>query len=135
MLIAPADQVGEADWLHRALFGVAVPPPLAARYAVALACLDIPAGSGQQGTIERVVTARLDVEAVELALRRRGPHLLTRKLHALTFLAETTHGYHDRFVLERRSRTAAFATLISAGARSAYKWLKGRYLVWRHGLV
>jgi hypothetical protein len=125
----------EAEWLHRALFGCPPREVLLSRYAEALRHVLLQADARESLTVQKVVECRLDAEAVEFALRRPVPHLLTRKLQALAILAEATDGYHEFFTNRRDSRAAAFASLAAAALRTPVKKLRGKYLVWRHKLV
>jgi hypothetical protein len=125
----------EAQWLHRALFGCPPRVVLLERYAEAMRHVLLQVDPQESSTVQKVVDLKLDVEAVELALRRPVPHLLTRKLQALAILAEATDGYHAYFTNDRDSRFAAFASLAAAAIRTPLAKLQGKYLVWRHELV
>lgn len=134
----PANSIAlhaEAKWLHRALFDCAPHESLLTHYADAMQRILLQADPAQSLTVQKVVQHQLDPEAVELALRKPIPHLLTRKLHALALLAEATEGYHVYFTNRRSTRLAAFATLTAAVLRTVFKKLQGWYLVWRHELV
>jgi hypothetical protein len=87
-----------------------------------------------------VVAQRLDAEAVEFALRRRGlqgDHWgdLARRMQILCYLVEVQPAYFGEFVNVESSRGRAWAGLLGATLRSAWKLVKGEYLVRRHGLV
>jgi hypothetical protein len=108
---------------------------LLSRYAAAMQHILLQVDPAQALTVQKTVQYRLDVEAVELALRRPIAHLLTRKLQALALLAEATEGYHDYFANRRGTRVLAFAALTAAVLRTMVKKLKGLYLVRRYKLV
>jgi len=94
--------------------------------------------------VARVVAQRLDAEAVEFALRRRGTRGgvpgepgrdLARRMQILCYLVEVQPAYMGEFVDRESSPGRAWAALAGATLRSAWKLLKGEYLVRRHGLV
>lgn len=125
----------EAIWLHRALFDCAPHPLLLARYAQAMQHVLLQVDPAQALTVQKIVQLQLNAEAVELALRRPLPHVLTRKLHALAILAEATEGYHIYFANRHTTRLAALGALTAAVLRTVWKKIFGRFLVWRHDLV
>jgi hypothetical protein len=86
--------------------------------------------------VAKVVARRLDAEAVEFALRRRGLGCdLARRMQILCYLVEVQPAYLGEFINVESSRGRAWAALLSATLRSAWKLVKGEYLVRRHGLV
>jgi hypothetical protein len=124
----------EARHLHASLFGRAIDPAVAARYEQAHRELGLE--SEPSAVAAAVVARRLDAEAVEFALRRRGVgRELTRKMQLLCYLAEVRSEYLGEFVNLRPSRAGAAAALAAATIRSAWKLAKGTFLVRRHGLV
>jgi hypothetical protein len=83
-----------------------------------------------------VVARRLDAEAVEFALRRRGQAGdLARRMQILCYLVEVQPAYFGEFINAEKSRGRAWAALAGATLRSVWKLVKGEYLVHRHGLV
>jgi hypothetical protein len=126
----------EARHLHACLFRAPLDAVTAARYEAAL-CEMNAAGSP---VVARVVARRLDAEAVEFALRRRGSlgdqgRDLARRMQILCYLVEVQPAYFGEFVNAENSRSRAWAALAGATLRSAWKLVKGEYLVRRHGLV
>ena len=86
--------------------------------------------------MERVVSRGLDAEAVELALRlRRGPTVLTRKIQILFYLLEVRSAYHSFFFGGAESRPRAFLGLANAVFKTGMKYVKGAYLLRKHGLI
>lgn len=89
-----------------------------------------------QACVGRIVALRLDVVAVEFALRRRHacPEL-TRKLQIISYLAEVRAEYQDDFIATRREPVRAtfvlFWTIFGAG----WKLVKGECLVRLYGLL
>jgi hypothetical protein len=87
-------------------------------------------------TIDVVVQNGLDVEAIEIFLRRKDrPHLLTMKLQALIYLAELSASHCALFVNQTDSQGDAVLTVIGALAKWPYSFIKGAYLAWRYELV
>lgn len=83
----------------------------------------------------RIMSKRLDVEAVEFALRRRRlcPEL-TRKLQILSYLVEIQGPYQDDFVVAKRCPVRAALTLLWQIPSTGWKFLKGECLVRLYGL-
>jgi hypothetical protein len=120
--------------LHACLFAAPPDPVVIARYEVghALACPDMLSAS----MVAKVVARKLDAEAVEFALRRRGKgRELARKMQILCYLVEVRPEYFNRFVNTETSRRRAWSAVGGATLRSAWKLLKGEYLIRRHGLL
>jgi hypothetical protein len=128
----------EARYLHDCLFAIPLDPLVVQRYEAAhlQAALANPECLPDPSVVTKIVTKELDAEAVEFALRRRGQgRELTRKMQTLCYLVEVRPAYLVQFVNLESSRSGAWAALIGATIGSAWKLLKGEYLVRRHGLV
>jgi hypothetical protein len=124
----------EARHLHACLFQLPLDPIVISRYEAAHRQLF--ADEAQSVVVATVVARRLDAEAVEFALRRRGAgRQLTRKLQVICYLVEVRSAYYSQFVNTGSSRLRAVASLLAATLSCAWKRLKGEYLVRRHGLV
>lgn len=122
----------EARYLHACLFRAPLNADTVARYEAALREM----GAAASPVVARVVAQRLDAEAVEFALRRRDlGRDLVRRMQILCYLVEVQPAYFGEFVNVERSRGRAWAGLLGATLRSAWKLVKGEYLVRRHGLV
>jgi hypothetical protein len=126
----------EARHLHACLFRAPLDAVTVARYEAALREM----GAAASPVLVRVVARRLDAEAVELALRRRGlagnqGRDLARRMQILCYLVEVQPAYLGEFINAEKSRGRAWAELVGATLRSAWKLVKGEYLVRRHGLV
>jgi hypothetical protein len=127
----------EARHLHACLFPVPADAVMVARYEAAHREASAPESSR---IVAKVVARALDAEAVEFALRRRGSvdnpgRELARKMQIVCYLVEVRPEYFDEFVNMQSSRRRAWAALTGATLRSAWKLLKGEYLIRRHGLV
>jgi hypothetical protein len=128
----------EARYLHACLFRAPLDAVTVARYEAALEvghALACP-GAVNLSVVSKVVARSLDAEAVEFALRRLDlGRDLARRMQILCYLVEVQPAYFGEFVNVERSRGRAWAGLLGATLRSAWKLVKGEYLVRRHGLV
>jgi hypothetical protein len=124
----------EARFLHACLFAQPLDQSVIARYQAAHEQL-FP-GEEPSAAVARVVSRRLDAEAVEFALRRRGAGgQLTRKMQVLCYLVEVRSAYLPEFVNLEPGRARAILGLAGETARAFWKLIKGEYLVRRHGLL
>lgn len=124
----------EAHYFHLSLFHRPPDALTVSRYAAAHRGL-FP-NAQDPPWIARIVHRRLDPEAIEFALRRRGlGRELTRKLQILCYLAECRSAYLPRFVNLHRSRWRAWAALAAATFGAGWKLCKGELAIRRHGLL
>lgn len=125
----------EGVYLHRAVFGFEPAAEIVERYAAAnIQCLGKLAH--EQYRVDRIIERKLDVEAVECAMRHRDPgNLLTCKLQVLLYLVEVRRGYYRLFFNEKSTPIAGKVRICLAVIRSAYKIVKGHVLIRRHKLV
>ncbi len=136
MPTAAEDLKAEADALHRVLFGRPVPEDLARRYVDANLSWLGQAPPALPISVDTIFRRRLDLEAVEFALRlRERNNPLTRKMHTLCYLAEVRSENYAIFVQQKNRFLTALATLVLLSFRSLYKLVKGTYLVWRFRVV
>ena len=120
--------------MHACLFGGAIDEIVVARYEAAVQLRF--SGQAEAYATSVIVTRRLDAEAVEYALRRRGlGRDLARRMQVLCYLVEVRPRYLGEFVSLKFSRGKAWSALFGTTLRSGWKLLKGEYLVRRHGLV
>ena len=124
----------EARYFHAAFFRGAPPPEVVERYVAANRHCFPFIEERYERAIRTLISRRLDVEAVEFALRRTNP-LLTRKIQVLFFLLEVRSGYYGRFVNCEAGAGRAWADLAGSVARAVWKRVKGEYLVRRYGLA
>jgi hypothetical protein len=122
----------EARYLHRAFFGNDPSAEVVDRYISAnLICR-----CENDALTSKVVAQGLDAEAIELTLRlRHGPTILTKKIRILFYLLEVRSAYYPFFVGREESRIRALSCVLYAALPTAVKYVKGAYLVHRHGLV
>jgi len=124
----------EARYLHAALFACPLPGEVVERYAAAHGALfpDMQAGP----LVRKIVARRLDAEAIEFVLRRRSPqNPLTAKMQILCYLVEVRAAYFPYFFNAGDSTLHTFGELLFSGVLAGWKLIKGRYLIWRHGLL
>jgi hypothetical protein len=82
------------------------------------------------------VERRLDAEAIEYALRRRGQgRELTRKLQIVCYLAEARAACLGEFVNLEAAGARAWVLLTGATLGAAWKLCKGEFTIRRHGLL
>jgi hypothetical protein len=124
----------EARYFHASLFHRPADDTTIARYTAAHRHL-FPDDSPSH-LVTQIVTRRLDAEAIEFALRRRGrgPEL-TRKLQIVCYLVEVRSTYLTEFVNLHASRVRAWTTLTGATLGAIWKLCKGEYTIRRHGLL
>jgi len=123
----------EARFLHASLFSRPLDEKIVERYEAAHHAL-FP--NGTPGAVARIVALRLDVEAVEFALRRRHacPEL-TRKIQILSYLVEVRAEYQDDFISVRREPVRAILVLSWRILGAGWKLIKGECLVRIYGLL
>lgn len=87
-------------------------------------------------TIDTIVSSALDVEAIELVFRlRRRDNVLTKKIQILFYLVEVRAQYYGDFVGETQGRAQALRRILLASVSTVFKFLKGKYLVWKFDLA
>ena len=123
----------EAHYLHSCLFRSPPDDRTVQRYLAAHRQLFFGQASNH---VARVIERKLDAEAVEFALRRRGAGVeLTRKLQIICYLAEVRARYLGYFINQRRSRAAAWVAVALAALSAPWKLAKGEYTIRRNGLL
>ena len=122
----------EARWLFRAIFGDLPEAEVVEGYVRAhrFYCTNDKAVA----FLQVIVQSRLDVEAIELVLRRRRT-VLSRKCRMLVYLAEAKPSHYLRLVNTQARPVHGSMALVFAGVRTATKYLKGLWLVRRHSLA
>jgi hypothetical protein len=131
--LGPAHLDEEARYLYRALFSKPIDDLTIERYADAHQQL-FPE-LAPTALLENILVRRLDAEAVEVALRRRSPsNPLTRKFQILSYLAEVQPDQRPAFYQLTQSRAGAWAAILAALVRHAWKSVKGVWVVKQYGL-
>jgi hypothetical protein len=119
----------EGRYLHECLFGRPIPEHVLARYVDAHDHLDF----ARDVDLERIVTRRLDPEALEYCLRRRSPrNALTQKVRTLSYLLEIERDYYGVFVRDRGTLWSALPAFVIAPVRSIWKLAKGHLQLRMH---
>jgi hypothetical protein len=126
----------EARYLHRAVFGGAIPEEVVERYVRAHDAFPSVRSDAARRMLDVILSRNLDPEAIELVLRvRKGNPALTRKFQILCYLVEVRSAYYPRFVNQRPGAARAAVAMLLAALFSLVKLLKGWYLARRYGLV
>lgn len=126
----------EAEVFHEAIFGRAIPEDIRDAFVSANEILLQDATRVIPVKIDLILQRSLDVEAIELALRRKNSqNLLTKKLLILCYLTESRNAYFKTFVNEQYRPVSAFIKLSFATFRSVYKLVKGHCLIRLYGIV
>ena len=121
----------EGEYLFRALFRAAPSQELLLSYAR----YQNPALlNGNWIDIEAIISNRLNVEAIEFAVRRRNT-ILTQKMMVLCYISELFPSCAPCFINTKNSRLKAFAVLAMSGLRAAWSLAYGTYLIKRYGLL
>jgi hypothetical protein len=124
----------EARYLHDSLFRAPMDASVVKRYEAAHG--ELFPNETTSRAVARLVSRRLDVEAVEFAMRRRGCGAqLTRKIQILCYLVEVRAAYQSHFIATKREHVKATIWLLAALVRTVWKRGKGEYLVRRHGML
>jgi hypothetical protein len=123
----------EAEYIHQALFDAPAPRSIIESYVAAHAHYCV--SDQQSAAMKTILQRRLDVEAIEFASRRTRT-AVTKKVQIVLFLIEARSDY-QRFLFKDRSTSPlrSFFALAGVTLRSAYKFIKGKLLIQRHGLV
>lgn len=125
----------EAQYLHRAVFGGAVPEEVLERYIRAHGVCPAARTEAARRMLDLILSRNLDAEAIEYALRlRKGNPALTQKFQILFYLVEVRSAYYPRFVNERAGAARAAWEMLQGVLRSLAKFPKGCYLIRRYRL-
>jgi SAM-dependent methyltransferase len=125
----------EVRYLHSCFFPGDAPPDVVDRYVSANMQYCAPSG----GLMETIMARKLDAEAIELTLRsRKSPGILTKKIRILFYFLEVRSEYYPAFfgpAGKDEPRFRAAIGLLYGVLQTAAKYLKGAYLVRKHGLI
>ena len=125
----------EARYLHSCFFPGDAPPDVVERYVAANMQYCAPS----HGLMETMMARNLDAEAIELTLRsRKSPGILTKKIRILFYLLEVRSEYYSAFFGAARTDEPWFRVVIGllyGPLQTGAKYLKGAYLVRKHGLI
>lgn len=122
----------EGVWLHYSLFHSPIPEPVLQKYIEAHTYYLTSAEEPQLRWLAESVRLRFDLEALELVLRFSDEgHLLVRKAKILVYITEAFDAYRSHFVNDHPHRIKAWTVLSFHGLRTAWKFFKGQFLLWR----
>lgn len=87
-------------------------------------------------SIEQIINRQLDVEAIEYVFRIiNRKNILTTKIQILFYLIEVRSQYFEYFFNCRADRLRALASFTHSLLLAAFKFVKGKYLIWKYDLV
>lgn len=122
----------EGELLHYFIFGRQIPEPVLQKYVEAHHYYLTSSDESELSWMAKVVRLGFDWEALEIALRRsEKDHLLVRKVKILIHITEAFDVYRSWFINEHPRRIGAIVLLAFHAFRTAVKYLKGKFLLWR----
>jgi hypothetical protein len=126
----------EFRFFERKLFGPGSSADVAELYVKACESVfaGVPAGaaSAYDEFILSAIHEELDIEALELALRRKlRRNLLSQHVAVFLYVLEIHSAHYSKFHNDRRSRTAAYFALSFHVFRSIWKLLQGQMILTR----
>jgi hypothetical protein len=122
----------EAGYFYKKIFSANPSPAIVASYVKANQSLM----KNGHGKVQFLVARRADIEAVEIAWRRLIPdNPLTRKIHILIYLAESTPENFPRFYSFKSRCITTWSLPVIQACRTIYKLIKGKILLKRFKLV
>lgn len=123
----------EAQYFHQCLFAGKLDGAVVARYVQAN---EVFFKNIDSTFVQKIIEKKLDVQAVELVLRHQNSqNILTKKIQILLYLLEVRSAYLPYFLNDQDRFFSAIFILAQSLLRTAYQYVKGRFLVWRHELV
>ncbi len=126
----------EAIYFHSCFFDEELSQDVVRRYIEANRRFLAAGDERSRNMIDTVILHRLDVESVEYALRlKEKDNILTKKIQVLFFLIEVRSRYFGYFYNCEKATLRAGVELCIACIMTVYKFIKGKYLIWRYDLV
>jgi hypothetical protein len=124
--------IHEAEYFYQKIFSAPVPRSILEKY-IAANREKMPRPDERIG---KLVLKKADIEAVEMAWRFKSPrNVLTKKIHILIYLAETTPENFSLFFNTKNRRFFSFILLTAHFMRSVGKFIKGKFLLKRYNIV
>jgi hypothetical protein len=126
----------EADRIYRAIFRKPISSTVRDRYYRAVDSVLPDFSTHENRAFAEALKTVSDLEALELAARRRNKMpLLIARFRLMVHLAETLPANQSVFINSFNRRMSGYISLAFGGVRTLYKNLKGRYLLRRAGDV
>jgi hypothetical protein len=126
----------EAATLHQTIFGRPITKDLEDAFVLANQALMPTAHVDHEVDVDLLIRKSLDIEAIEIALRRKRPHnSLSKKMQIMCYLAECRSVYFSDFVNEEKQPVKAFLLMAFHTFRSIYKLAKGTCLIRLYDVV
>ena len=126
----------EADRIYRAIFRKPIPSKVRDRYCRAVERVLSDFSPEENRAFAEVLRRVSDLEALELAARKRNQMpLLTARFRLMVHLAESLPANQRVFINSSNRRMSGYVSLAFGMVRTLYKNLKGRYLLRRAGDV
>jgi hypothetical protein len=126
----------EVEAFHQTIFGRPAPDDIREAFVEANEMLLKHAEKLMTVDIDLIIRRSLDIEAIELALRRKNPeNVLTKKLLILCYLSESRSAYFSNFVNEQHQPVRTLIKLSFDTCRSVYKLAKGHCLIRMYDVV
>lgn len=127
----------EIEYINSSLFDGGLSPDIVSNYLDAQSYVFCsPLSSEQENLIIKIVTNKLDIEAIEYFLRlKKNNNILTKKLHILSYLIESNRDYNALFINDKNKFVTGFMVLVYYSFRSCFLLLKGFYQCKRYQLV
>jgi hypothetical protein len=128
----PLDPGDEARKLYRAIFREHAPNVVVQRFLEPAARLEAAEPPPERERYHRAIASIGDLEALEVACRYRNQMpLLSATCRLIVYIAETIPENQRFFVKRRDSLPATLWALAAGAARTAYKLVKGSFLLSR----
>jgi nucleoside-diphosphate-sugar epimerase len=129
-LESPEALTREVKYFHQYFFHLEPSPSLIKNYIGAHDHYLTNISDSESELVRYLIDNTIDVEAVELALRRRHPNnALSRKFHIYVYLLEAEPSFYGYFINSRQTKALAFLRLGFLVLRSIYKLFKGAMLL------
>jgi hypothetical protein len=135
LLPAPGSMLADPQRIYNVLFPGEIPSVLASRFTHAWEILAGDFSAQDLSQFRIAISGVSDLEALELACRRRKRlPVLTAQVSLMVMLAETLPS-HSRYYLDTRpTRAGAIVSIVAGLVRTAWKLFKGSFLLGRiHG--
>lgn len=90
----------------------------------------------QQSHVDKLVNAKVDLEAIEYAWRiKNQENILSKKMQILFYLLESNSDFYPTFINPQDSHYKGIFSLITALFTSIYKLLKGKLLLGHYEIL